>query len=222
MRKARRYYELPYFIKSWRNILSARAGFFTLILLALFPLFCAEASDSLVLRDGKETYSLGPYLEILEDKQGKWRIDDVTTPEISKKFLRDGRETPHLGMTDSVFWIRFTIEDRTSGRKQWLLELDFPHMDYIDLYLPRSDGAFEIKQAGDMRPMRVREIAHRNPVFLLPVSSPKATFYLRADAKGVTMFPLYIRTYRAFLETDYLEAMAPRPLFRVPVGHGWV
>jgi hypothetical protein len=159
--------------------------------------------EGLVLRAETDSYSLGPYLEILEDKSGTLKINDVTKPEIEKQFRAGKREVPSFGITDKVYWVRFTLENRRPDTRQWLLELDFPQMDYVDLYLPRGDGSYEIKKSGDMRPFGIREISHRNPVFPVNLISAPQTFYIRVKAKDLVMFPLTIRTYPAFIKSDY-------------------
>ena len=46
----------------------------------------AQSVHDIVLTDGQEVYPLGLHLEILEDKEKEWTIDDVISPEISAKF----------------------------------------------------------------------------------------------------------------------------------------
>jgi len=38
------------------------------------------AAPPVILEENTTSYSLSPHLDILEDKEGKWGIDDVTSP----------------------------------------------------------------------------------------------------------------------------------------------
>jgi signal transduction histidine kinase len=173
---------------------------FYIFLCTVLP--CAAASAPLVLHGNTESSPLSGHMDILEDKSGKLTIGEVSSPVAEGMFKPDMRGMPHFGATSSVYWVRFTIGNETTAEKRWLLELDFPLMDYLDLYVPVEDGGFELMQAGDMRPMIIRKFRHRNPVFPLVIDGPAKTFYLRVDARGVTRMPLTLWTPEAFARMD--------------------
>ncbi|MBU3916871.1 hypothetical protein KKA14_15170, partial [bacterium] len=66
---------------------------------ALYFLICAThliaaSSDPnvLSLRPGIESYAVGAYIEILEDKKGVWNIDDVASDGFSGRFYKSAIE----------------------------------------------------------------------------------------------------------------------------------
>ena len=63
--------------------------------------------ESVMVTDSKGEYPLGLYLEILEDKEKKWSIQDVTSPEFAGEFVRNKLEIPNFGYTNSAYWVRF-------------------------------------------------------------------------------------------------------------------
>lgn len=181
--------------------------FRVLLLCALFlaPMF-AFAAYPLVLGDDVDTYKLGgSFLDILEDKSGKLTINDVVTPAYSQRFKLNLQNVPNFGMTDSAFWLRFTIDNRSVKHDQWLLLLDQPLIDQVDLYIPWEDGSFEIKSSGDMRPMSVREMPNRTPLFSLDAQPYSKTFYLRCWLPGRAQFPLTIYSPEAFQKTESVQ-----------------
>jgi len=177
---------------------------FFLFFLLLCPAFpCAGASSPVVLHNNTESASLSGHLDILEDKTGKLTITDVSSPATAKLFRPDRRAVPNFGMKTSVYWVRFTIGNDAAAEKRWLLELDFPHMDYLDLYVPSAWGGFDLMQAGDMRLMSIRKFRHRNPVFPVFIDGPAGTtYYLRIDAGGRTIVPLTLWSPEAFSRMD--------------------
>lgn len=180
---------------------------FILCLLSCLSCPCAAASNPLTLLNDLKTYSLAGHLDILEDKAGKLTITEVSSPLFAGIFKPDMRPVPNFGMRTSVYWVRFSIENAMAFEKRWLLELDYPHMDYLDLYLPVEGGRYELMQAGDRRAMSVRKFQHRNPVFPVSVDGSARTFYLRVDARGRTVIPLTLWSPDAFSQMDSRRSM---------------
>jgi signal transduction histidine kinase len=185
--------------------------FFTFLML-LFLLSCSAPSCSaaslpLILQSRIESAPLTGHLDILEDKSGKLTIEEVSSPALDGMFKPDNRPVPNFGITKSVYWARFSIGNDLKEKTLWLLELDFPHMDYLDFYLPRTGGGFDLMQAGDMRPMSIRNYRHRNPVFPVYLNASETTCYLRVDARGRTLMPLTLWTPEAFSRMDCRRGM---------------
>lgn len=173
---------------------------FFLLLCTAFP--CAGASPPLVLHSNAESSPLSGHMDILEDKTGKLTISEVSSPGSYRMFRPDMRTVPSFGFTSSAYWVRFTIGKEAEAEELRLLELDFPHMKYLDLYVPAAGGGFDLMQAGSMRTMSIRKFRHRNPVFPLAIDAQGKTFYLRVDARGWTTMPLTVWTSEAFTRMD--------------------
>lgn len=177
---------------------------FLLFLALLFTSFsCVAASSPLSLHNDTESSSLAGHLDILEDKSGKLTIGAVSSSGMAALFRADSRVIPNFGMASGVHWVRFTIKAEEAAEMLWLLELDFPHMDCVDLYVPGSGGGFRVIQAGAVRPMSVRAFRHRNPVFPVLVNAAGTTFYLRIESGGGrTVMPLTVWSPEAFSRMD--------------------
>ena len=179
-----------------------------LFLLSCVALPCAAASDPLFLHNDTKSYPLAGHLDIREDTTGKLTIDQVSSPGAAALFKPDVRQIPSFGMKTGVYWVRFSIaKEEAAAGGDWLLEIDYPHMDYLDFYLPRKGGGFDLMQAGDRRPMSVRKFQHRNPVFPVFVDGQGVTCYLRVDARGRTVLPLTLRTPDDFNRMDSHRGM---------------
>ena len=175
---------------------------------ALLLLCCpgmAGAAQPLVITDTAESFHLGgPSLDILEDKTAALTINDVTSPEYAGRFQPNHKKIVNFGMTQSAFWLRFTIASADSGNRSWLLFLDQPLVDQADLYQARADGSFTVHRAGAAVLMSRRELPSRN--ILLPLaldpSSPR-TLYLRVWIPGRAQFPLTVMTREAYRNLEF-------------------
>lgn len=179
-------------------MLRAICGVLFSMLLAATAVPCSAASPTLVLRAGTSSCPLAGHIDILEDKDGTLTIGDVASPAFAARFKADTREIPTFGFTKSVYWLRFTVARDAGAKRRWLLELAASNLHYVDLYVPLQAGGFDRMQAGSMRPMSIRKYPHRNPVFPLDIDVSGRTFYLRANARVFTFFPLKLLTPDAF------------------------
>jgi len=178
----------------------------------------AMAADIIKLEDEKvQILSLGSYVEILEDKTGKLSIDDVTSDAYAEQFVKHNKDTINLGISNSVFWLRFTLlknrqrsqvsEDTDQNR--FLLDLDAQFVYYADLYSQYSEhiGASEeggkkvwnVQSRGGFKKLDGNELVYRNVAFHLPEFMPEpTTFYLRVESKSPLFIPLRIIKADAF------------------------
>jgi two-component system, sensor histidine kinase LadS len=179
--------------------------FFPFLALFCLAISSAWASPPLVLHHTTESFPLSGHIDILEDKTGNVTIGQVSSPEMYGVFRSDPGKVPNFGISTSTYWLRFTIQKDMDASSQWLLELDFPHLNYVDVFVPRHEGGFDQMQAGNMRPMSVRRFSHRNPVFPLNVDASPMTVYLRCSTRGRAVMPLTIRTQDDFQRMDHIR-----------------
>ena len=129
--------------------------------------------EPLILTDEQGKYLLGLHLELLEDPSGKLSIEDVSSQAIYLRFTPSKVAVPNYGFTNSAYWVRIRLDNETQQTNEWLLELGYPHMHYVDLYTPFQDGrGFEVKQTGILRPISTRDVVYPDIVFNLKYSSP--------------------------------------------------
>ena len=60
------------------------------------------AETILQLTADKDRYFLGPYLAYLEDPQKKLTIDDVSSPQMTKRFVKHTGKMINLGLDSSA------------------------------------------------------------------------------------------------------------------------
>ena len=96
--------------------------------------------------------------------------------------------------------MRLSLDNEAFHTVEWLLEVNFANMHYVDLYMPSQEGeGFEVKQTGLMRPVSTRDVIYPNIVFdlVVPTQSPQ-TYYLRFQNGASMTLSLTLWTKDAF------------------------
>jgi len=156
--------------------------------------------EPLILTGTQGEYPLGLHLEILEDPSGELTIAEVSSPEIDSQFTPSQVEVPNYGFSDSAYWVRVRLDNETLQIDEWLLELGFANMHYVDLYTPLPDGeGFSVKQTGALRPVSTRDLLYPHIVFDLSVpTQSQQTVYLRFQSGASMTLGLTLWTKDAF------------------------
>jgi signal transduction histidine kinase len=177
---------------------------FNKILLFLFLLFLPIVSFSqsdIILNGNQDIYKLGKKCYILRDRQARFGIEEVSQGEAATKFVPSKQDVPNLGFTNSALWLRFRLRNDTADDEEWILEVGYPLLDYIELYVPADSGNFVLKKAGDALPFEEREIEYKNALFWLKIPSGDAkTYYMRLKTESSLSAPLTLWRPQRFIE----------------------
>jgi PAS domain S-box-containing protein len=189
------------------NSMSPRVVLWTLLIAILVSTAAFAQSDTqpagmVVLNDRQDMYPLGRYLEILRDPSGELTIQDVTSTAYKDKFILSQVDTPNFGYQSAAYWVRFRVQNQAASIREWVLELAFSNMQYLDLFLPSPDGAGYLeKESGVLRPNESRDFPFHNLAFnlVVPLGSEQ-TVYIRAQNKASMTLPLILWSSNAFTE----------------------
>jgi signal transduction histidine kinase len=141
---------------------------------------------------------LGPYVEVLEDREGRLRLEDVLSPRYAPGFVRSESHMPNFGFTSSAFWFRFRFPDGVQPGEALLLEVRWAPLDRLELFAPVHEAgrplAYRTAVGGDQVPWHERDIKHRNHVFRLavPPQPDEHDVYLRVASEGSVSVPAYL------------------------------
>jgi signal transduction histidine kinase len=166
-------------------------------------------SDSLVLTDTQTRYPLGLKLDILEDPSGELTIEDVSSPAVSGQFTASKKAVPNFGYTDSAYWVRFILDNKSRKTTEYLLEMSFPNTQYLDLYSPQAGGAgYAVRQSGALRPVSTRDVDYPNFIYDInvPLQSHQ-TYFIRFKSGASMTLPLTLWTKNAFIDQSGHQLM---------------
>ncbi|MBN1496391.1 MAG: hypothetical protein JXA07_06460 [Spirochaetes bacterium] len=150
----------------------AAVFFFTLFLsLPGYP------RDPVIIDDSLTSYGIGGHFQYLEDRDGT--ISFAQALKIKNRWVDSEKDSFNFGFTRSVYWMRFTLDNRHADNKAVYLEIDYPMIDYIDFYLPSDDREYRHVSMGDHYPFYDRTIIDRNFVLELDTAPGFHTVYMR-------------------------------------------
>ncbi len=165
----------------------------------------ASASEPVNLLDHQDVIEFGKAAEYLEDPEGKLRFDEIKVlpPESWKT---SHVTVPNFGFTRSAYWLKFTFQGDPLQSRRMLLQIAYPALDSLELYVPQSDGAYLVKKTGDHQPFHERDVANRNFLFKVDVAGQQ-TYYLRCETSGSMKIPLMLFDPEHFQELDELQVI---------------
>ncbi|AVD84968.1 hybrid sensor histidine kinase/response regulator [Pseudomonas sp. SWI6] len=172
-----------------------------IVLLGWLPVLAGAVE----ITDATRHLPLGRVMQVYEDRDGSASIAQVSAPAFASRFRQHGQDVLNGGYSTSVFWLKFDLRYAAApgaAPRQWLLELAYPPLDHLELYLPDASGAYRLAQrTGDALPYHSRQIRQNNYLFELPLRPGQAvTAYLRLHSQGSVQAPLALWSAEAYIE----------------------
>jgi len=153
----------------------------------------ASANDIVRLSSGTEQYSLGQRVSYLEDATRKITVAELLSGKFDGAFMRNTSPSPNLGFTSSTYWFKTTLHSEDSSVSEWLLEVQYPLLDYIDVHLVYSGTNQRVVSylGGDRVPFSERQVKHRNMLFKIPLAAGETvTMLMRVRTDSSMQVPL--------------------------------
>lgn len=164
---------------------------------------------NMAIASEKNSYSATNF-QILEDVNGSYRFSEIISPEWNERYLDYPEEMLSLGITKSVYWVRFKLPAEVIGKspEDYFLQLNNPNIDKINLYMPTIDKEvnYIISEIGVSRPAANKEITHNTWVFSLPHQFSESNYlYLRLESTSALRLPVILWQKEAFLKESFLK-----------------
>ncbi|RRW29052.1 sensor histidine kinase [Stutzerimonas stutzeri] len=174
-----------------------------LFFLAVLPALAAAVE----LDEHTRHLPLGQMMEVFEDPRGEIGIEDIASPAFESHFQRNRTPVFNAGYSRSVHWVRIDLSYRpqiAQGARRWLLEVAYPPLDSLQLYLSDGQGGYRLaRDTGDTRPWASREIRQGNYLFELELQPEQPQrLYLRVESEGSIQVPLSLWSQHAYLEAQ--------------------
>ncbi|WP_408599052.1 7TM diverse intracellular signaling domain-containing protein [Pseudomonas sp. PLMAX] len=173
--------------------------------LLMFVLCLPLLANAVEFNELTQSLPLGRTLQVFEDVGGQLTVADVRAQAAAGNFKAHDKATLNAGYSRSVFWLKIDLHYRPTNpaaQRTWLLELAYPPLDHLDLYLPDASGNYELaRQTGDALPFASREIRQNNYLFTVDFTPDQAqTLYLRLQSQGSIQAPVTLWSSTAYLE----------------------
>lgn len=157
-------------------------------LLCCANIFAAQSPVTIV--DPDAAFQLLP-LEYAEDASNELSVDQIRNAPFNSTWTPVLDKQINLGYQPNAFWYRFTIENKQDQAVERIIEIDFPLLDYVDLYRFNSQGLIESVQAGDRLLYDERPIDHANFLFRFELNAKETQeLWLRVQTTSSHLVPL--------------------------------
>ncbi|MBF0443640.1 MAG: hypothetical protein HQK54_17165 [Oligoflexales bacterium] len=157
-------------------------------------------SDSMLVLNSIERYSLSKNLEYLEDVSGELSIDMVRSENTENLWLKSGMDLPVFGLKNTIYWFRLKIKNEHKNNESWLLEIRNPILHEMELYRPAPDHSYSMVKSGIIYPFKSREYDNINFVFKLDIPTyDEAYVYFRVKSHGLIILPLNLYSPKDYM-----------------------
>lgn len=154
----------------------------------------AQAASGLVSTDTHEkSLNLQPVLQYWMDPTGTTDPNTVLHSADALDWTLVDGPTPSFGFDKSAYWYRFGIDNPTDTTDDLVLEIDYPVLDYVDVYLQNADTSWALHRFGDKIPFSARTVKHHN--FILPLTAEARSVrqvLIRVQTNGAHQVPLQV------------------------------
>jgi diguanylate cyclase (GGDEF)-like protein len=155
------------------------------------------------IRPGMGALPLSPYVTYRVDADGRSDAAAMYAAAAAGGFapLPGGR--PTFSFRDGAYWFHTRLFNAGHAEERWLLVLQYPLLDNIDLYLRYPDGRLEHFASGDMLPFSSRAIRYRQPNFWIDLPQrTEVEVLVKVQSKSSMQVPLELYTTNAFAEME--------------------
>ncbi|MBN1498453.1 MAG: ATP-binding protein [Spirochaetes bacterium] len=175
-----------------------------LVMGALCPLSGLFGADSLQINESLSSVNISEKVYYIEDRDKKLSLEDIIGAG-EHQWKKSEKKYINFGYTQSQYWFRFSIMNSARRTLTWILEIDFPSIDIIELFVPDGRGGFSSRKTGDLLPFESREIEHINYLYKISQKPGVMTFFMRVNSEDSINFNLNVLSYSGMLKRLYQE-----------------
>jgi signal transduction histidine kinase/DNA-binding NarL/FixJ family response regulator len=161
------------------------------------------ARQPLVISDPDLEYDIHQYADFFRDPTGQITIDRIIIQH-KNDFIPAEDNVLNFGFTDDAIWIKFHVVNKNSHIDQWLMEIKYYFLWYIDLYILNDQQIVTYKKSGIQTPFETVDMAYRWYMFNLLLKPDKDyTFFMRFKTDMPMTLPISIKTWKNFVQQSY-------------------
>lgn len=151
--------------------------------------------------------NLANKIAYFEDKTAQMSISEVIKNfDQQKKILPTNQA--NFYQSPSTFWFKFEIRHHKFDEQDWLAEVPYPPLDYVDFYYQDKQKKWQVERSGDRGLFSQKSIKSKINAFKLVFHSDSVhTFYISVNTHGILQIPFNFQEINQFFaDTAYEEA----------------
>lgn len=170
------------------------------------PAHAQPPQASVVLDDSQPHVDLWPQVRILPDPGKVMDIEQVL--RLDSAFGVPTTAARTLGMREDAVWLRIPVSVAPRASDIWVLDIDYPVINRIDMYLVSGGRVVTQGRTGNLVPPEQRMVNARSMAMGLTLTpGVDYTLYLRVENTGAMILPISLSRPAAFLSRALGEQM---------------
>ncbi len=154
-----------------------------------------------------ESLRLDSKVELLRDVEGNYEYKDIRKGK-ANQFSINTENNLNFGFTTDTYWYRFQLKHpriRKSENSEWVLELGYPPLDIVDIYVSKK-GRTLLYRTGDQRSPNRALLSHRNYALPLKIEpGEQVQLHLRVKTEGSHQVPISLWTAKSYFNKTERE-----------------
>lgn len=176
-----------------------------LIFIAIFISISPLYSGTIEIDQKMKEISIGSFLEYIEDENGQLKFEDVRSNKYKSKWISSDTDNPGFGFTESVYWVRFALNNISEKETKLYLEHGYPLVDKIAIYIS-DEKTFRVIETGDDYVFSRRPLKHRKFIFPIKVPAKSSIIcHLRIKSDSSMIIALKLWAPDVFTENSIIE-----------------
>lgn len=141
---------------------------------------------------------------VFEDTTGQLDFSTICRPDFADRFHSYKGDDLSLGVSASVFWVRFSLPTVADGSKRLFLQFANPNISWLRVYFPVGEGpslSYVEKQGGQSQRPMVHEVWTPDWAFVVPNGYPAGGFvFLRLESISALRLPVQLWSEKDFFK----------------------
>jgi signal transduction histidine kinase/CheY-like chemotaxis protein len=177
---------------------------YTLSRLCLAILLCCLSAslwafEAVPVESQNTHHALGSWTYYLEDPAGELDVADVLSMP-PQRFEPVTRVHANKGKNSSTWWFRVELDNQLDESVGGFVEINYPLLDDIELYVRHPDGRISEQRSGDVHPFSQRTVKVSKFWFPVDLEPGASTLLVRVKSSSTVYVPLYFSSYIANAE----------------------
>jgi diguanylate cyclase len=163
-------------------------------------------AEPLKITDISKVMSVWSNTRILYDADRSMSVEQAIAA--LPKFEKPNTPYSTLGVRPEAAWLHVPIETSLGAPRYWVTDIDYPPLNYVDMYLLRDGNVVQKAELGSLRAFASRPLlarSHAMPIALDPAS--RYDLLVRIDTRGAMILPFTIEAPAKFHSTGLFEQM---------------
>ncbi len=160
------------------------------------------ASELISITEHERRIALDKHVSFIEDPDHSLSFEDVSELP-AEQWHNNDQEQINLGYSESSYWLKISLRNADSVWLDRILEIGYPVLDFIDIYIVKNNIYTNHIILGDKLPFYERLIQSRN--FLIPLSfsvNEKIDLYMKIKTSSSVQAPLELWNPIDFHQVD--------------------